>query len=582
MSRSLYATDVSNATHEGATKYDISNPLLDLTFTKGAVLFQDGFYQSQQDEIKAFIDALLKAEGFEEGFGWKYGAYMRDPKHGKGNRIQGSVVPAVLAAKHPEAIDLVREYVVKCLSHRPDDLVSFVSHFENLGLCPIQDISVPVRESIAEALETFSDYQLLKYSKSQASRTETRKTVRKIKTEDDLVIQDGQTPKTLRLVDVMGLCRKQLSPRMKAIYKVLHSPTRERDVLMQQWPAFAMQRAAFKGKDLSIFNDQFGSAITLSIAQALSNFGNTKETWQSLLKDNMVPDLAFVLNIRNMAKAGFTPEDILTHAQNRKFHGIWPHQIYAGYKALKEGSTRKDFTAQPYPEYVDVFEELLVHTVKDSIPELRGLGFGDVSGSMSMSVSKMSSLDLMDISKVLCACVATTSGYAATFSDNGYIASVEGYKGPFDLVMNAPAMKKGLGSTQVYGAVMDTIQYIRKNDLEPFKILYFFSDMQFHPPATGGTSMWGKEHAPLELALKNWQEAFESDPPLVVLWNLSSYEGSPLMCDYPGVAMVSGYDANVFKHLKAWTENGGRSVTKSQVTGKDENMAELLDYIRGF
>lgn len=267
---------------------------------------------------------------------------------------------------------------------------------------------------------------------------------------------------------------------------------------------------------------------------------------------------------------------------NRNFHGIWPHQVYAGYKALKNGIKKGNFEAPAYPEHVDIFEHLLIKVIKNAIPELRGLGFGDVSGSMSMSINKMSSLDLMDISKVLCACVASTSGYAATFSDNGYIADIAGYKGPFDLVMNAPEMNQGLGSTQVYGAVKDTIEYIKQNDIEPFKILYFFSDMQFHPPNSGGNGTWGRRQPPLEKALKEWQDVFEGDPPLVVLWNLASYEGTPLKCDYPGVAFVSGYDVQVFKHLNEWIENGGRTISKSEVTGKDETMAELLDYIRSF
>ena len=53
------------------------------------------------------------------------------------------------------------------------------------------------------------------------------------------------------------------------------------------------------------------------------------------------------------------------------------------------------------------------------------------------------------------------------------------------------------------------------------------SDMQFHPPGTGGTgSFMDHKLPPLELALKEWQDAF-GEAPLVALWNLSSYEGQP-------------------------------------------------------
>jgi len=143
-------------------------------------------------------------------------------------------------------------------------------------------------------------------------------------------------------------------------------------------------------------------------------------------------------------------------------------------------------------------------------------------------------------------------------------------------------MNKGWGSTQVYGAVMDTINYVKDHDIEPFKILYFFSDMQFHPLGQGGDgSFMNHKLPPLELALKEWQDAF-GEAPLVALWNLSSYEGAPLKCDYPGVAFVSGYDANVMKHLKDWASAGGRTVSVSKVTNKAEAMSELLDFIRSY
>src|SRR5215217_730554 len=95
---------VGALTHEGAAAFDLSqtDPLTHLTFTKGSALLEESFYRTQVEEIRSYAAALLAAERHERGFGWKFAAYMRDPVKGKGNRIQGSVAPAILAAADPE------------------------------------------------------------------------------------------------------------------------------------------------------------------------------------------------------------------------------------------------------------------------------------------------------------------------------------------------------------------------------------------------------------------------------------------------------------------------------------------------
>lgn len=60
----------------------------------------------------------------EPRFGWQYAAWMRDPKNGRGNRIQGSLAPAMLDALVDESEDNER-YIAQCLSHRLDDVTAF-------------------------------------------------------------------------------------------------------------------------------------------------------------------------------------------------------------------------------------------------------------------------------------------------------------------------------------------------------------------------------------------------------------------------------------------------------------------------
>ena len=53
----------STLTHEGAAAYDYSksDPLTHLTFTMGSALFTDGFYETEQKQVRSFAKALMAA-----------------------------------------------------------------------------------------------------------------------------------------------------------------------------------------------------------------------------------------------------------------------------------------------------------------------------------------------------------------------------------------------------------------------------------------------------------------------------------------------------------------------------------------
>lgn len=558
MPRSLFGPQVrgQTQTHEGAAQFAVDDPLLHLVFTKSALTFQRGFYQSQADELRGFMQALVAANRHEPGFGWRYATWMRDPKRGKGNRIAGTVALATLCANFPEEQGLAVTYIPRVLAHRPDDVVQFLAHFENLGLMRLRKLPVWVRAPVAQALAAFDDYQLYKYRSLRFARPGVR--------------ANGKAG-SIRLADALGLCKRHLDERTRGVWAYLRSTTRRRRELQGLWPFAEALTQRLRGRDAGLIGKH-----RIPVAAALSMFGNRRATWDALLNAGLVPDLGFMLNIRNMALAGFTPENLGAVAEGRRFAGIWPHQVLAAYRAVWEGQGFGGKKAGKMSGHAEVFETILARIVEDLLPTVRSLGFADISASMDTRLSPKGTATLADASRALCAALATTSGYAATFSDRGFIAAARDYRGPLNLVLEAPEMNQGWGATQVYGAVMDALQYVQKRRIEPFRALWFFSDMQFHPPNAGDA-----RQPPLVLALQRWTEALGGEPPLVVLWNLASYDGAPLQVDYPGVAFVSGFDANVFQSLKEWFAAGGRTVSVSRVTGKQETMAELLDLIRG-
>lgn len=582
-------------THQGAAAFDLSveNPLLHLVFTKGAALLEQSFYRTQAEEIQSYAKALLAAEKAERGFGWKFAAYMREPERGKGNRIQGSVAPAILAAADPRG-RYTAEYTYKCLRHRADDVALFVAHMKNLGLGEVPEAA---KKGMARALGEMDEYQILKYASRQFPLLERR--------------ANGQR-KSLRLVDAMGICKAHLDERTRRIYEYLHAPTRERANRVEGLPLTEARRRFFhQSNEVRDF-----AQGRLSTEQALSYLGNTAKTWRQLLDvPGLIGDLAFLRNLRGMYRAGLPVSFLVQEAGKRRFEGVWPHQVYAGYRAMVEGISRhvpfKDepvFVARPCPELVPAFEAVLDQVGKGVLPPEPSLGLADVSGSMFDAPlgGMQSSMRVGDVSILFAAMMGKSLGYAATFSDNVFLAE----RGERTIFQHAEALRQGdgWGGTQVAGAVRHLLSLLlaQPQRARP-RTLFFFSDMQFAPPAQQKLPSfhYGQPEQPTELpdlpkldprappllaVLKLWRERL--GPVDVVLWNLAAYDNAPLPSGMDHVLMLAGFDANSFQHVVKWQAQGSPGGTLSPKAvgaptsappasaAKDPNVE--LDYIRGF
>lgn len=164
-----------------------------------------------------------------------------------------------------------------------------------------------------------------------------------------------------------------------------------------------------------------------------------------------------------------------------------------------------------------------------------------------------------------------------------------------------------MGGTQVAGAVRHLLALLlsEPNRARP-RTLFFFSDMQFAPPAQQTLSAFnygqpqtpkalphlpelGPREPPLLAVLKLWRERL--GPVDVVLWNLAAYDNAPLPSGMDHVLMLAGFDANSFQHVVKWQARGSPGGTLSPKAvnahaaaapgsaAKDPNVE--LDYIRG-
>ncbi|MGD9684441.1 MAG: DUF2828 family protein [Candidatus Obscuribacterales bacterium] len=565
--------------HEGAAAFDLSidSPLEHLVFTKGSTLFAPSFYRSQEEELFAYSRALLAAERHEPGFAWKFAAYMRDPGDGKGNRIQGTIAAAILCAAHP-CSEFTEEYTYRCLKHRADDLVLFACHFTNLGLGDIPDAA---RRGMARAAGEMDEYQLLKYAGRQFTIARYRKKGKK------------RVRASLRLVDALGIAREYLSPDKLAVYNYLHAPTRQKDKYAEALTLAPHRRRFFKDRR---FED--AEKGRCSLEQILSTAGTNKMTWENILDmDAILPDLAFKNHIRCMYRSGVSLNKLILESNKRKFTGIWPHQVYAGYRCALDGSIRyktsreprRNFRGEvrhrsiPCPHIEGVFEAILAKVTKKCLPAGLSLGIADISPSMfGTSLGGIQgSIMAGDLAVLFSALMAKDLGYAATFGDHLQIIRRENSANDLSFAEFIRHHGKGWGSTQVAGSVMELIAMLTADPSMPRpRTLFFFSDMQFHP-APDHFSLWGRP--PLVAAIEAYRQHF--GPVKVVLWNLASYDNSPAPAGMEDVIMLSGFDANTFKSLLNVDEPAspanGQAKVQIQVPGRRKEN-DVLQVVRSF
>jgi hypothetical protein len=456
---------------------------------------------------------------------------------------------------------------------------------KNLGLGEVPEAA---KQGMARALGELDEYQILKYASRQFPLLERR--------------ANGER-KSLRLVDAMGICKAHLDERTRRLYEYLHAPTRERARRAEGLPLTEARRRFFHQ---STEARDFVQG-RLSTEQALSYQGNTAKTWRRLLDvPGLIGDLAFMRNLRNMYRSGLPVSFLVQEAGKRRFEGVWPHQVYAGYRAMAEGISRhvrfKEapvFEARPCPELFPVFEAVLDKVGKGVLPPEPSLGLADVSGSMFDAPlgGMQSSMYVGDVSILFAAMMGKSLGYAATFSDSVFLAE-RGERTTFE---HAEALRRGggMGGTQVAGAVRHLLSLLlaQPKRARP-RTLFFFSDMQFAPPAAQTLSAFNYSQPEQPKELPNLPELDPRDPPLlavlklwrerlgpvdVVLWNLAAYDNAPLPSGMDHVLMLAGFDANSFQHVVKWQAQGSPGGTlspKAVNAAKDPNVE--LDYIRGF
>lgn len=350
-------TTPAQRTHEGAIAARIS-PLQELIrSTMACMLWEDGFYEDGQT-IADRITGLVHKVSLTEAAG---------VAHEARNLMKLRHVPLLIVramANHPKLATNPRivSETLEAVIQRPDELTEFMAIYWKDGKQPL---SKQVKLGLGNAFGKFNEYSLAKYNRKKDIKLRDVLFLSHAKphdVEDDMVHWDKNARaahKATAGVYPQARFYQQIRP---------HGPT-EGELLF--------------GK---LVYDQL--AIPDTWETQLSAGANKRETFERLMAENKLGDLAFLRNLRNMFDAGIQRETIIAYGDKRKWDRVLPFRFVAAARIVPvmEGALERwMFKCLECAEKMYGRTALLI----------------DVSGSMNAGISAKSDLNRLDAAKAL-------------------------------------------------------------------------------------------------------------------------------------------------------------------------------------
>lgn len=243
--------------------------------------------------------------------------------------------------------------------------------------------------------------------------------------------KDGKKPLSHKLKKALGIAFKKFNEYNLAKYD-RNGAVKLRDVLRiaRPKPDSVEQGALWK----KVLDRTLTTPDTWEVA--LSSGADKKATWERLLREETLGDLAFLRNLRNMESAGVDRALIVESFGKRGWKWVLPYQF---------------ISAAKYAPSLEKYLDTGMQKALASLERIEGTTavLVDVSGSMSEKLSSKSELSRWDagvaLSMLLEGVCADVRVFA--FNTNGY--EIPARKG-FGL---RDAMPKPNGGTQMWGAI---------------------------------------------------------------------------------------------------------------------------------
>ena len=470
---------------EGGEAFEPADPRLALYKRTINQLLEGSFYESDEAELIALVRRFDAAADADPTFVLKLAAYARQELHLR----EVPQVLLVLAANDDRFKDdspdsLVRSWAPEIIRRLDETATALAIHDTLIG----GTAPWPLRRGIADALVEFADaYTLGKYTLSGREVT---------------------------LYDVFN--------------RVHPEPVNEEQAALFE---------RFMRGDLDDYPTIEPLEPPRTWERVLSERGNTREAWETLIRDEALPLFATIRNLRNMLEAGVPSETVLealdlgavAHAP------LYPFRYYQAYRAIQQA----DLDAPVIERWL---EEAIAVACQD-LPDGLGDSFVavDLSGSMSWGLSRRSTLALKEIAALFGAILAEQGARVGAFGSEFTTVSVHA---------DTPTLERQaaiLGVDETVGNATNgwkSLAHLREQGIAVERIIVL-TDMQLWDSTPFTTSD--------DRTVKDEFDAYRNEvnaETALYLLDLAAYGDLVTPEGYEGVYNISGWSAHVLTFIE--------------------------------
>lgn len=318
--------------------------------------------------------------------------------------------------RHPEHRKLVGKLLPDVIQ-RPDEIAEFLKIYWKDA--PNSPIAKQVKKGLAAAFDKFSEYQLAKWDRA------------------------GE----IRLRDVMFL---------------VHAKPKD---VTEPGKYTKHERKAGEKRDLSFREKLFRKLVNGELKTpdtwevALSGGADPKETWTRLLSEKKLGAQAFLMNLRNMDKAGVDRQLLKEYSETVPVERILPFQFLTAARIM--------------PKFEDFLEPMMLRCVQE-VPKLAGrtVLLVDVSGSMDAKLSSKGEMTRVDAANGVAVLVREVCEDAAVYSFSTGVVQVPPRHGF--------ALRDAISKSQPHASTNLGAALRHVNETEAFDRIIVITDEQSH------------------------------------------------------------------------------------------------------
>lgn len=441
-------------------------------------LYEDKYYESTQTQLLRLRE-LIKRCDIE--FILKLAIYAREEMYLR-------TAPIVLiceALKINSGNNLISKTITRIIQ-RVDQITEFLAYYQSMnnrtGTKKLNKLSNQLKKGIAESFKKFDEYQFSKYN---------RKTEIKIK---------------------------------DALFLTHVKPDNED------------QENLFK----KIANDNLETPYTWEVE--ISDKGNKKEVWESLILSGKLGYMATLRNLRNILLCDVKKECIekvceyISNPAAVKKSKQFPFRFFSAYKELLGIGT---FNINSIFDALESAIQISIDNIDFFDKNDRCLIACDVSGSMQRPISKNSKIQSYEIGLLL----GQLLQKKLNFIINGFFGDVWKIKNLAgkNILANTMALRNNEGEVGYSTNGYKVLEFIVANNIKLDKII-MFTDCQ----------LWNSLGGKKDLYVAYWHQIKRINPEVkLFLFDLSGYGTTPVSILQKDVYFISGWSDKIFNIINA-------------------------------